>query len=317
MRDRSSISLAVGRSCFVKCAGCYNHFSKVEELIDNASILAFLSVARNRGLESVTYCGGDPLSRPGIVELLHATKRIGLTVKLDTVGTPLLGPTSTIFFGRHPVDGINIEDISGAVDHFGIPIDGSDDDIMGQFRQGRGNFLAEQKAVLALLLAQRAHVSVNTVVTSKNLGDIEAMAGVISSISRNLNWELFQYSPSGPISYRRRADFEVSDEAFEDAVSRASAALNALGHSGVPRGLSNRSRKQRYVLIDSNGEAWMPISELILEGEEVIELPKRLVLGNIRDPNDYQKILSPVLTFAARGDFRDDLFATRGIRSWH
>jgi len=292
----ASINLAVGRSCFVKCAGCYNQFSKNAELVSNETILAFLAYAKERGIGSVTYCGGDPMSRPKIVDLLAATKRMGLVVKMDTVGTPLLRDAETIFFGRHHVKKVSVTDVAPFVDQIGIPIDGSSEDVIVEFRDGRGGLLSEQIEIVNMLLEQRCRVSVNTVVTKKNAQDLENIGALIHEVSDQLSWEMFQYSPSGPISFKQRERFEVEDAWFKQKTRAVREYMANLGHRGRVTALANSDRQNRYVLVDSEGEAWQPGYSLNLEGDVVIEQPMKIVLGNINDPYDYDAIVSAVLS---------------------
>ncbi len=121
MQERASIILSAGRSCFVKCLGCYNFFGKSEDLTKTSIILDFLARAKRSGIEKVTIGGGDPLSRPDIIDLLTQVKGMGFKINVDTVGTPLLGPAETIFFGHRQVNQVSANSISSLVDNIGIP----------------------------------------------------------------------------------------------------------------------------------------------------------------------------------------------------
>lgn len=296
MKKVPSINLAVGRSCFVKCVGCYNHFSKKTELVSNEAIINFLTYAKMRGIRSVTYCGGDPMSRPEIIDLLASTKRLGLTVKMDTVGTPLLGDSETIFFGRNHVKNVSAAEVATFVDQIGIPIDGSTEDVITEFRTGRGGLLAEQVEIVSLLVSHDCQVSVNTVVTAKNAKDLENIGALINNVSDQVEWEIFQYSPSGPISFKQRAQFEVEETWFRQKTRVVKEYMTDIGHRGRVTSLANSDRRNRYVLVDSEGEAWQPGYSLILEGDEIIEQPMKITLGNINDPYDHDAIISAVLS---------------------
>jgi molybdenum cofactor biosynthesis enzyme MoaA len=77
MKARRSINLSVARSCFVRCSGCYNHFGKHAALASSDEILASLRYAYERGIRKVTLCGGDPLARADILDLLMRIRVVG------------------------------------------------------------------------------------------------------------------------------------------------------------------------------------------------------------------------------------------------
>ncbi|MEJ1992391.1 MAG: radical SAM protein [Maritimibacter sp.] len=295
-RNAANINLAIGRSCFVQCSGCYNQFAKSEDLISNNEILNFLSHARDRGIESVTYCGGDPLSRPHIIELLLETKRLGLFVKLDTVGTPFLGDATTIFFGRNHVKGIDVAEVAAIIDRIGIPIDGSTEETITVFRTGRKEFLTEQVKILELLAEHDCNINVNTVVTQKNASDLIEIGNLIHNISDGIGWEMFQFSPSGPISFKQRAGFEINTSTFRKRAIAAQAHMAELNHKGRVSALANVDRRDLYVLVDSDGEAWRPVTAPFLDGDTIFKPPAKEVLGNIRDVENYDFIISMALS---------------------
>jgi len=291
-----NINLAVGRSCFVQCSGCYNHFASNPNLISNEEILRFLTFAKGKGVSNVTYCGGDPLSRPWIVELLSETKRLGFGIKVDTVGTPLLNDADTIFFGRNNVEKIEVSEIHGFVDQFGIPLDGADERTIALFRKGREGLLAEQLDILRCLTQAGCKVSINTVVTKQNADDLIGIGSLINSVSKNASWDLFQFSPSGPFAFKSRNKFEIQDKIFSDRTGDAKHHMRTLCHQGRVSAMSSDDRANLYLLVDSDGEAWQPMCR----GQKSDETPdahfQKHVVGNIRDENCYDCVVAAVLT---------------------
>ena len=86
------LNLLGSQSCFIHCKGCYN-FSREEKkgkTVSTEKIISFLQFVYNTGCRKVTLCGGDPLTRKDIVDLLEKIKSIGFKISLDTVGIQLL-----------------------------------------------------------------------------------------------------------------------------------------------------------------------------------------------------------------------------------
>lgn len=297
------MNISVGRSCFVRCVGCYNHFGHSPEPLDTAHVLRFLSVAADAGAVRVTFCGGDPLSRPDILPLLQTTRRLGYRVTLDTVGTPLLGEARTSFYGRKTVSRVDPFQLAALVDCLGIPLDGASNDVMLSFRAGREVLFDEQIRILELLDAAGASACINTVAHRGNISNLEAILPLIAAHPSVRLWQVFQFSATGPHGYRNRARFAVSDDVF----SRVAASLRAaVARSGArlrfePK--SNRERHRRYLLVDSDGLAWMPAAGYSEESAE------RIVLGDIADPADDERLVSILCTdarTAAAGAFASE-----------
>lgn len=297
--QRVGLSVSAGRSCFVRCDGCYNHFGRSHEVLPTAKLLRFLTVAAGAGVGDVTFCGGDPLSRPDILPLLHQTRNLGFRIKLDTVGTALLDDAPTIFYGRGTAGRVDAGALAGLVDRVGIPLDGSTNAVVQAFRKGRHDLFDEQLRILELLGAVRANVCVNTVVHAGNIDDLPSIPAVIAGHPCVGLWQVFQFSPTGPHGSRNRRRFEISADDFERAVSRLEHELTRSGRAFRLEPKSNRDRRGRYLLIDSDGLAWMPAGRD--DGG-----PDRALLGNIADPAA-DEILLTILSGEPSPAHRHDL----------
>lgn len=163
-RPLRHVILSVGRSRFTRCIGCYNHFgADPDAVVPAADVHAFLAHLRGT-LDKVTVGGGDPLSRADVVDLLAGMKGLGFAVNLDTVGTPLLGTASTVFYGRRRVEHVPVERLASYVDVLRIPLDGSTEQVATTFRTGRAHLVDETLAILDLLDEAGVATSINTVV---------------------------------------------------------------------------------------------------------------------------------------------------------
>lgn len=279
-------NLAVARSCFTKCRGCYNHFSDKRELVSVESIRSFLDYCHRRsGVAGVTLCGGDPLSRGDIVALIIAISDLGIPVKLDTVGSSFLGRRELRFFGTGWVERTDPADIVPLLKWIGIPLDGWDEQSVAYFRQGRPHLFAETMQVLGLVSRFGTPVGVNTVVHRRNVDELAKIEQVLSPYSV-AEWQLFEYRPSGPLSFRNRDEFRLEPGRFAEVDAALSGA-----RKGTPALVTAKAAVEvlpSRLVVDSYGLAWSHLEWV--EPPAPDPGPRRVVVGNIAEPGDYEQI---------------------------
>ena len=290
------INISAGRSCFTHCTGCYQFFGKQSVPIATEHLLSFLSRFINTAVESVTFAGGDPLSRPDILALLAGTAALGFRINLDTVGTPLIGDAQTIFYGTYDVPHISPEMIKPYVHRLGLPLDGSTDAMATTFRRGRPNIVSEQLAILSATEAAGIPTVINTVVSAQNADDLLCLAELIRPFSHIVEWQLFQFMPIGKLGFRNRANFLITEDQFEQVIGRLRVAQY---HWKWPINLVPKtcaSRKGLYCLVDTDGLAWRPAfgegADWLPEKDETED---RIILGDIRIPADAARIAAFIL----------------------
>jgi len=296
MRERLSLNISVARSCFVKCLGCYNHFGQSLNLISTENILCFLNAAKKKGYTKVTFCGGDPLSRPDIIDLLKKIKTLGFFISLDTVGTPILGEATTIFYGRSLISKVNEADLAKYVDLIGIPLEGPSNEIISLFRTERPNQFDEQVLILKKLSNAKAKICLNTVVHKGNIKHIEEMLPVVHDFEGIKKWQLFQFMPIGPLGYKNRNTYEVSDEDFFILKDKMIEHKEKLPTPIDLEFKAKAERKGNYMFVDSEGLAWVPNFKMNEEWNEQQDTThQRLIIGNLNIVEDHKKILERAL----------------------
>jgi MoaA/NifB/PqqE/SkfB family radical SAM enzyme len=232
------------------------------------------------GLEKVTLCGGDPLTRPDIVLLLTGLRETGVAISLDTVGTAFLRDAAIRFFGNGVVRRVDCRVVSALTDLIGIPIDGSTDSIQLQFR--RFSSVVEQNAILSLLDDVEARVCINTVAHRQNLGDLPNIASLIQRHPSVIQWQIFQFMPIGPLGSRNRRRFEIANDDFRSAVE----SIPSL--PGIR--LTPKSRASRPILLlDTDGSLWRRRTDDERGHSDGLD-EERLVLGHVDDPNLVDRI---------------------------
>ena len=279
-----SVILSASNSCFVACPGCYNYFGK--HIASTPDIVAFVMAIRDRfHLDKVTVGGGDPLTRPDILSLLTQLRGLGLRLHLDTVGSALLGDSAIRFMGRGAVKQVSPAAVAPLIDLIGIPLDGTTDEISQRFR--RFSSVGDQLAILDLLHAAEARVCINTVVHSGNLADIARIGQRISACGAVVEWQLFQFMPIGPLGNRNRERFEINPQEFMAAVDAGRRSVRS-GVRVEPK--SAARRKNRYLLIDSEGVVWVPEQHAGARWESGDVNGERVVIGTIGDPGIVEQI---------------------------
>lgn len=279
------LNIFVSQKCFLSCKGCYSvsREEKCGSFVATENIVDFLQFVYANGVRKVTLCGGDPLTRDDILELLKEIKNIGYSISLDTVGTALLGDVvrnGKVLFKK--VDAIKLAEL---VDVIGIPIDGSNNDIFKLFRQTTSDIFEEQLQICDLLHRYGANICINTVVHKGNLNDVNKLSNVVKKLDYINKWQLFQFAPLGKYGTKNRNLFEIGHEQFQ--TFKSDILKNWQGDDSKLQFKDLQTRNKAYMLIDNLGNAWTPLYEMDND-----ECNLRKVVGNINKREDWEVICS-------------------------
>lgn len=242
------INFAISRRCAVACAGCYSLFGQADP--PREPFLASARAFADLGLTTMTLSGGDPLLLDDLPGWLAGLRAAGVrTLKLDTVGVGLLAPER---------DGaLDAAGLLNAVDQLAIALDGWDNASAQLFRRGRPDLHDRIWDLLRQLdaLARPDTLIINTVVHAGNVHHLQLIAEPVLALRTLAQWNLFQYTPTDQAAAGANDALRVSDADF------AAAALRLDDQLGTPPALqwrSNADRLGHYLLVNSDGEAWLP-----------------------------------------------------------
>lgn len=283
------LNIFVSQECFLYCKGCYS-FSRTEkcgQIVPTKTIIEFLKYVFNRGVNKVTLCGGDPLTRNDIISLLKQIKKIGYSISLDTVGTSIIKNVKKN--NKIIVKKISAKELVGLVDNIGIPIDGSTSDIFKLFRQTNSDILEEQLKICQELYENGGNITINTVVHKGNLTDVNKLADLIKKISYIDKWQIFQYAPLGKLGVLNRYLFEITEEEFENYKSKV---LEIFDDKSKLQFKDFKKRNKAYMLVDNAGNAWIPIYDKELFNNTNLKVEERKIIGNINNIDDWDTICS-------------------------
>ena len=282
------LNVFVSQSCFINCRGCYS-YSREEERGKHVStdvLVKFLEFAYNEGVNKITLCGGDPLTRNDILELLERIKLIGFNISMDTVGSPII--KDSICNNQIIVKKLNVNKIAKLVDEIGIPIDGSNNEIFKRFRQTKADILNEQLEICKELHKYGANICINTVAHKGNLEDAKELARLMNKINYIDKWQIFQYLPLGKFGLRNREHFEITDEQFTNfQIAVLKEFKNDISKIQFK---SSKVRENNYMLIDNSGNAWIPSNNNMSFSKLSYIVNDETIIGNIHNENDWKKI---------------------------
>jgi len=275
-----TINLAIGPMCPVRCEGCYTHFGNTASLgglITGNEVVAFAGSAQAEGVSQATLSGGDPLFHPEIVAIAQGIRELGLKIKLDTVGTALLGPARVVFKGHGRVAKIEVDEISPNVDFVNIPLDGARQKTVENFRRGRGNLLAETRAVARLLRDAGITFGFNTVANTSNLDELPAIRDMAEEDGAS-EWQVFEYDPDGPNPTRQKPRLKLAPGQFANATRGLESTSGRLKVTCK----SLQARARAYFLVDDSGQAWKPAGEGLRHVFGHITHDRELVMAALR-----------------------------------
>ena len=274
------LNVFVSQECFSYCSGCYS-FSREEknkQYLSTDIIIKFLKYAFEHGIHKVTLCGGDPLTRNDIFDLLLKIKKIGYYISLDTLGTIII--KDMIVAGRI-VKKIDVKKFVNLVDMIGIPIDGSDDKTINYFRNSHDNIFKEQLSICDELNRYNANICINTVVNKGNLDDAKKISSLINKMNYVKKWQFFQFIPSGKYGFLNRKKFEITNLQFLQFKNEI--LENVFRNKDRIEFKSIKMRNSLYSIIDNSGNVW-------ISKTNEVELNNRKIIGNIKNVDDWEKI---------------------------
>jgi MoaA/NifB/PqqE/SkfB family radical SAM enzyme len=274
------LNYAIARRCPVQCPGCYEVFGRHEP--DRRALVKSATAFVSLGMNSLTLSGGDPLLLAEPLAWIADMRAAGMChIKVDTVGAGLLG---SVWQGM-----LITKQLLAAVDALAIPIDGWDDTSARMFRRGVTDLHSKTVALLSVLdrAASPGQLIVNTVVHAGNIDHLERIARIVLGLSNMSCWNLFQYTPTDQSRSEVNDMFVVQDATFDTEVKQLRERFGADARI-QPRSIT--SRLGDYLLVNSDGEAWIPDRHgrtirlgMIHEREREVLAQWASIAGRLRD----------------------------------
>jgi MoaA/NifB/PqqE/SkfB family radical SAM enzyme len=205
---RRIASLFLLPDCDMACRFCASErgFSTMDAKVA-AELLALL---RERGFASVVFGGGEPSLWPhGLERLTDRARRLGFVVQVCTNGVGL------------PDDFAD----DASVDRYILPLESTDPAVHDRLRIHHGGHHALMLRRIEQLAGSGRALTVSTVITRDNLGEIDALADYLRGARergvRLHAWHLYRFLPVGRGGRPNAERLTVSRADFLDACERA------------------------------------------------------------------------------------------------
>jgi len=246
--------------CPHHCPGCHNSkaqdfnygqdFQK-EEIINR--------ICENSILKGVTLSGGDPLTRKDIYEIIEGCNNLNLVVHLDTVGIPFI--TSKKIIGKQEIiDKFKDYEILKHISMIGIPLDGSNNEIISKFRISDENLFENQIKILNLFEKLGINLCINTVFHKENKEDIKNIYTILKQYQCVKKWQIFEFMPIGLLGFQNKKNFEITIEEFNYIQKEI------MNNDNIPFEIEWKSCQQlssNYMLVNASGLAYKVDSKIL------------------------------------------------------
>jgi radical SAM protein len=193
----------VTRACDLACVHCRASAMPCSDprQLSTAASLDLIEQFRELNPGVLVLTGGDPLKRPDLFLLIEAAVAAGLTVAITPSVTPLLTAGA-------------IERLAAVgISRIALSLDGPDAATHDAFRGSPGAFAATQAAIAAVR-AVDLPLQINTSLTRRTVGTIEATGRVISAIKPSL-WSVFFVVPVGRAAAEQQVDAATCERVYD------------------------------------------------------------------------------------------------------
>lgn len=234
--QKKEICWNITTKCNQNCKYCHR-FLGVEDLCykDNEKILDNLI---KDGITDITWTGGEALLYPNLISLVKKSSENGIRNKLITNGM-LLAQNN------------EIKKICKYLDSLTLSLDSVDNEINAELGRG-ANHYNNIKEVLEYVKDKEVKLNVNTVVSKKNIEQLEELGKFLNKYKIN-SWRVFKFMPLRETAERNREQFEISDTEFE----KQKALFQKFENIGKVDYRQEKDMEKKYVLIVANGEIIM------------------------------------------------------------
>lgn len=224
--------------CNLDCEFCYSFMFEKPEPPTSAQLKIGMTRLKALGLVALNFCGGEPLLRADLNELLDYAKTLSIETILSTNGDLLEK---------------YIDNLEGCLDWIVLPLDGGVHEDHDYFR-GTGSFSRfTEKIELVRKGLPNTAIKINTVVTARNIRSVSSIPTVLRTARTRLKWKIIQFSPRGRAQDHKN-ELSVSDHEFRLLTSRLAADNVDLDIDVSP----NSDRDGGCVILDQRGDMLVP-----------------------------------------------------------
>lgn len=264
MNNVNSLDWFITNKCLSKlCPFCYAPFSAFSEDSSLSQAMKICNEIKNKRIEFVTLCGGEPLLYPYLNDVVDYLNRSNVKIILTT-GLCVQDPIE------------KIKAIEDKIYMLSLPVDAYTSEKLSLLR-GK-NVFDTVKLILERYtdLSSRPKVKIGTVLNALNANDIDKIFSFLQNYRNVVNaWRVYMFSPYG-IGKENIEKLLITEAEFFDYTSKIIKANSLLLK---PLNISTRTREQNKgycIIMDSQGnmykylEEYYPLSSSIFDSIENI-----------------------------------------------
>lgn len=250
------INFRITSKCNNNCKYCYGP-QNIRDL-EFKGLKKIFSLFHKNGVKSIVLCGGEPLIRKDIKDIIIELKKHNFKIFLDTNGD---------FFFKYN----NI--IDKYINVLGLPLDFPSKSYRNP--ENLNNILKILNYYKEKI--NRPLIRIGTVVTKDNIGEIEKIAHLLKNYKIDI-WKIYQFIPSGKNAIKNRKNLEIDTAIFEKKTNKIRQEYSKYFNIVI----SKRShRTKAYFLINPDGSVFIPIDDL--------DSCQEIAIGHILDKNILNK----------------------------
>lgn len=228
----------ISNKCNLNCKFCYSSMNEQIDELSLDNILLGLTNLKKSGIDTINFCGGEPLLRSNISKIIENAKLIGYETILSTNG---------LFLNKY------IKIIHNNLDWIALPLDSHSELIHDNLRCS-----GHQKMIINLIKLIHnkfpdIKIKINTMISKVNLSHIIKIGDIIKDYP--IKWKLIQFSPRGLGKYHRKK-YEISNEQFQKISYKI---LKNYPKIDIILS-SNKERNYSCIIIDPNGDIKIPLN---------------------------------------------------------
>lgn len=249
------------KHCNERCAYCFATFRDVRGLLCEADSVRLIQQLHERGLEKLTFVGGEPTLHPSLPELLRVAHALGVTTALVSNGAklPELLDSSATY-----------------LDWVGLSVDSSREDVQQALGRGHGGYVQRSVGLFDRCRALGLKTKLNTVVTA--LTWEEDMSTLVRRV-RPSRWKVFQVLPIDGQNDGRVEPLLITRSQFRAFVERHAPLA---GEGLAPIAEDNEAMTGSYLMVDPLGRFFDNVDGRLHYSRPILDVGVDQALADVR-----------------------------------
>lgn len=249
------------KPCNERCRYCFATFPDVRGRLADADAERLIHALKEKGLQKLTFVGGEPTLHPALPKLLEVAHGLGVTTAIVTNGARLN----------------RVLDVAADhIDWVGLSIDSGREDVQQKLGRGRGDYVERSLALIERVRSLGIRTKLNSVITALNWD--EDMSALVRR-ARPERWKVFQVLPVDGQNDGMVEPLLITKDQFDSFVRRhAHLAAEGLG----PVAEDNDAMTGSYLMTDPLGRFFDNVDGRLRYSRPILDVGIRQALDEVR-----------------------------------